>query len=505
MELVSGETLADRIQRGAIPIGEALAIAKQIAEALEAAHEKGVIHRDLKPANIKAALDAPVKVLDFGLATAVQETERVGLDPSNSPTLTIEPTESGVILGTAAYMSPEQASGRRVDRRTDIWSFGVVVFEMLTGRRLFDGETVSHTLADVLRAEIDFTKLPASTPAPIRELLSRCLDREPKTRLRDIGEARITIQKYLTNPASAEDQRSAARPTGLAIAAFGLAAVLLIALSITVWGGWRAARPLEPRPLVRLDVDLGPDVSLPSQGGPDVILSPDGHRIVYRSNEGISWTRSDGANTAQTLIPSKDLPTPWSFAPDGKRLAFIQLAGNGYDIWIVPVEIDGAGVRAGKPEPYLQTPADERQPSFSPDGRWLVYASDETGTFQIYVRSFPDRGGQLQISNNGGAYPLWSRNGRELFFRNVENRIMVVTYTAKGDSFIPDKPRLWSDVQLADFGPIGIASYDLAPDGKRIAAVMPAEARKVETSQNHVIFLLNFFDEVRRHTRAETK
>ena len=179
MELVEGDTL-----HGPLPLKEALAIAKQIAEALEAAHDKGIIHRDLKPANVKLTPDGVVKVLDFGLAKAIERPTQTGPD---SPTLTMRATEAGLILGTAGYMSPEQAAGKPVDRRADIWSFGVVLHELITGKRLFDGETVSHTLAHVLTTEIDLTKIPAG---PIRELIRRCLDRNLKNRLSHITEAR---------------------------------------------------------------------------------------------------------------------------------------------------------------------------------------------------------------------------------------------------------------------------------------------------------------------------
>jgi serine/threonine protein kinase len=188
MELVGGETLADRIKRGAIPVEEALPMAKQIAEALEEAHEKGIIHRDLKPANIKVTLEGKVKILDFGLAKAYDR-EPADAVLSNSPTISMAATNAGVILGTAAYMSPEQARGRAVDKRTDIWALGCVLCEMLTGKRAFSGETVVEVLGAVLRAEPDWTSLPQTTPPGIRSLLKRCLQGDTKRRLRDIADA----------------------------------------------------------------------------------------------------------------------------------------------------------------------------------------------------------------------------------------------------------------------------------------------------------------------------
>ncbi len=195
MELVEGPTLAERIAQGAIPLDEALPIARQIAEALEAAHEQGIIHRDLKPANIKVRPDGTVKVLDFGLAKAIDQaaSRRPQADLANSPTLSIHATEAGLILGTAAYMSPEQARGSTVDRRADLWAFGVVLYEMLTGTRLFQGATISDTLAAVLTKEPDWTALPAQTPVSIRTLLRRCLEKDRKRRLPDAAVARLEI------------------------------------------------------------------------------------------------------------------------------------------------------------------------------------------------------------------------------------------------------------------------------------------------------------------------
>ena len=164
----------------------------------------------------------------------------------------------------------------------------------------------------------------------------------------------------------------------------------------------------------------------------------------------------------------------------------------------MPVESDATSLRGGKPEVCLQTSFDERHPMFSPDGRWLAYTSNESGTFQVYVRAFPGTGGRWQISNGGGSFPVWSHNGRELFFRSTDNRIMVVAYTAKGDSIVADQPRVWSDKHIADYGIVGNGSYDLAPDGKRVAALMPVEAPEAQQARSHVVFLMNFFDELRR-------
>ena len=198
MELVPGEDLAERLKRGAIPVDEALAIARQIAEALEEAHEKGIVHRDLKPANVKLTPDGKVKVLDFGLAKAWSGGGPAAgsrRDLSQSPTLAHTGTAAGIILGTAAYMSPEQARGKAVDKRADIWAFGVVLWEMLTGRRLFVGETVSDVLAGVLKTEVDFGALPAEAPPAVRRLLRRCLERDPRSRLHDIADARLELQR----------------------------------------------------------------------------------------------------------------------------------------------------------------------------------------------------------------------------------------------------------------------------------------------------------------------
>jgi eukaryotic-like serine/threonine-protein kinase len=225
--------------------------------------------------------------------------------------------------------------------------------------------------------------------------------------------------------------------------------------------------------------------------------SPEGRYIVFRSAAGMFWTRADGSGQPQPLTRSKNGQVPSSFTADGKRLAFVEIKpAGGAAVWTVPVESDGGGLRAGKPEAFLETPFNERSPSFSPDGRWLAYASDESGTLQLYVRAFSDKTAKRQISNSGGNIVVWSPNGRELFFNNMGSQIMTASYTVKGDLFLTGKPRLWSEKRIANVMPPW--NFDLAPDGKHIVALMPTEVPDGEKAQHHVIFLLNFFDELRR-------
>src|SRR4051812_36577670 len=257
MELVEGEDLSQRIARGAVPIDEALPIAKQIADALEAAHEQGIVHRDLKPANIKVRADGTVKILDFGLAKALDQTSSSSANAMNSPTITSPAmmTGVGIVLGTAAYMAPEQARGKVVDRRADIWSFGVVVFEMLTGGRPFGGDDVSHTLALVMTKEPDWAAFSSSTPPALRRLVRRCLDKDPKRRLQAIGDARVIIEDLISGVSSDEttvtphssnlpNRRPWSRALPWVVAATALATTAVV----SVWSPWRADTPIDRPP-----------------------------------------------------------------------------------------------------------------------------------------------------------------------------------------------------------------------------------------------------------------
>jgi serine/threonine protein kinase len=327
LELVEGETLAQRIAKGPLPVDEALEICRQIAEGLEAAHEKGIIHRDLKPANVKITPEGNVKVLDFGLATTFQE-EIAAADPSHSPTITDQMTRPGVILGTAAYMSPEQASGKPADKRADIWSFGALLWELLTGHRLFEGETVSHTLAEVLRGPIEFDKLPRATPQVIRGLLSRCLDRNVKNRLRDIGEARIGIEAALAGETSLLEGAPELSGAHRLWLGWSVAAGLAVGLASIAFLHFRE-KPPAPNALPELALSIVPPSgrNLSLLGGLNIDkISPDGSTVLYRATDGRFHIRRLSSLQDQTMPPFAWYGDPF-WAPDSKSIAFQTVSG----------------------------------------------------------------------------------------------------------------------------------------------------------------------------------
>ena len=325
LELVIGEDLSERLKRGALPVDEALEVARQIVQALEEAHDKGVIHRDLKPGNIKLGDDGSVKVLDFGLAKAFSVETESSSDPelSQSPTMARDLSRAGTILGTAAYMSPEQARGKTVDKRADIWAFGVVLFEMLTGRQLFAGETLSDTLAAVLKNEPDRESLPSDTPAPIRRLLARCLRKKPNERLRDIGDARLEIDEAFS--ADATPEVSAPKRTWLPWAVAGIFFVTTVGLALV------AANLDSHEPMVVRSSILPPpgtEFGLQSRGlrglGPPQ-LSPDGRLLAFtaQDEEGRSllYVRALEADRARAIDGSDGVTYPF-WSADGLSLGF---------------------------------------------------------------------------------------------------------------------------------------------------------------------------------------
>jgi Tol biopolymer transport system component len=351
LELVEGETLADQLKRGPIPVEESLKLALQIAEALEAAHEKGVIHRDLKPANIKVTPDDKVKVLDFGLAKAFAG-EQADLNLTNSPTLSEAATMQGVILGTAAYMSPEQAKGKSVDKRADVWAFSVVLYEMLTGRHLFTGETVSETLASVLKSEPEWNSLPPNLHPRIRLLLQRCLKKEPKNRYSGISDARVDIQEVLSDPrgglvqpTAGAEPRARLRQTLPWIAAAGVLAAIIAGVA-----GWMLKpAPIEPKRVMRSEYELpaGQEFIRNPRGviQYQMAVSPDGSQFVYATNQGL-YLRSLNELDAR-LIPGtdKDSFQPF-FSPDGQSIGYFSQSDQ---------KLKKVGIRGGVPSVLCDT------------------------------------------------------------------------------------------------------------------------------------------------------
>jgi Protein kinase domain/WD40-like Beta Propeller Repeat len=354
MELIDGPTLEECIAQGPIAIPDALRVARQIAEAIEAAHDLGIIHRDLKPANIKLLLrgarsprtpdgrlerrllpsdveDCTVKVLDFGLAKAVDEP--VNADPLNSPTLTARATELGTVLGTAAYMAPEQARGKIVDKRADVWAFGVVLYEMLTATRLFKGDGVSDTMAAVLRQPIAFTALPDGTPAAVRALLERCLERDPRQRLRDIGEARITLERILANSAGSDTVATGVAPVPAPSPARTLLPWLLFAATAAALAAVLVPRqsstPGTPAVVTRLSTSIGVPGHLAVDAGPAAVLSHDGRTIVLRvrhDNTTRLYARRLDQLTPVELAGSEHAANPF-LSPDGSKVGFFASGG----------------------------------------------------------------------------------------------------------------------------------------------------------------------------------
>ncbi|HEY4580350.1 MAG TPA: protein kinase, partial [Candidatus Acidoferrales bacterium] len=323
MELVEGPTLADRIRSGPVPVDETLPIARQIADAVEYAHDKNTIHRDLKPANIKVTAEGMVKVLDFGLAKALSD-DPTDVDMSNSPTLSMAATRQGVILGTAAYMSPEQAKGKVADRRADVWAFGVVLYEMLAGKQLFSGETIPETLASVMKEEPALDKIPSNTPPAIRNLLRRCLEKPVRRRVQHIGEVRIVLEDVLSGVALGPAEPVAAQRKGRERLAWAAAVALFVLTTIAFAIGYVLRAPKPPQQ-TRLSAEIGADASLYTATGASAILSPDGMRLALLATASDQkrriYIRSLDHLQATALSGTENATNPF-FSPDGQWIGF---------------------------------------------------------------------------------------------------------------------------------------------------------------------------------------
>jgi len=453
MELVEGPTLAERIREGPLPLDEALPIARQIAEALEAPHEKGIIHRDLKPSNVKVKADGAVKVLDFGLAKALED-DPASSDMRNSPTLSLAATRTGVILGTAAYMSPEQARGKPLDRRADIWAFGVVLFEVLTGQQLFSGETVGDTLAAVIKDEPKWDRLPAGTPPAIRKLLRRCLERDARRRLRDIGEARLAIEDVMAGaPAEqpAPSPQSPPRPRA-PVALAALLALALAALAVLYFRETPAAERV-----LRYSVPAPEKTSIFSFS-----VSPDGRYLAIAATaQGRRhlWLRALDALQPQLFPGTEDAMIPF-WSPDNRWIGFFaqgklkKIAVNGGPAQTLCDAVqarggtwnrDGVIVFApsntgplfrvpavgGVPVPVSKTEGavTHRHPVFLPDGRRFLYvaqggAADQTGLHVAALDGTVSRRVLADVSRTAYAPPAaGSKLAHLLFVR--ENTLMA--------------------------------------------------------------------------------
>jgi serine/threonine protein kinase/Tol biopolymer transport system component len=412
MELIEGETLRDRIKSGPIPVEEALKLALQMAEALEAAHEKGVIHRDLKPANIKVTPDGKVKILDFGLAKAyVGDQENINL--ADSPTISAAATQQGVILGTAAYMSPEQAKGKSVDKRADIWAFGIVLFEMLTGRQSFTGETASETLASVMKSEPEWDNLPPNLHSRIRFLLERCLEKQPKDRYSGISDARVEIQKVLADPSGVFVQPSLiTKPKKkLRVGISWVAAALVLGLVIAGVAIWhlKPSTPLEQKRVMRSYYELPEDQQLyrAFDGGFHVAVSPDGSQFAYSTTKGI-YIRSMSELDARLISGTDEDASSLFFSPDGQWIGYFSLG----DRKIKSISVSG-GAPTGLCDAAFVIEA------YWDDDNTIVYSDLTSGICRI-----PDKGGtpevlvERQMVAAGGLLP----DGKSVMFVDFSNQ-----------------------------------------------------------------------------------
>ena len=430
MELVAGPTLAERLESGPLSFAESLSFAQQIAQALEEAHDKGIVHRDLKPQNIKAPSEGKAKVLDFGLAKAMDATASAATaadlarSPTimNSPTLTaIHGTQLGVILGTAAYMAPEQARGAAVDKRADIWAFGVVFFEMLTGRRLFEGETVSDTLAAVLRQEIDWRALPAAVPTEIRRLLRRCLERNPKNRLHDIADARLVLDDLLAGRVEAGEAPAASAAAGAGASRGATWAARLTWLGVGLALGALAI------------AGLGRSLFQPPPSRPPVVRS-----LTYSGTSGAA-----------------------SISRDGKFMAFISSRDGTPRIWLKQL---------ASGEEVALTAGRDSWPQISPDSGSVLFRRAEKGRFDLY--RVPMVGGEPRRLASNIDLAGWSPDGKRIAVGRLKDRGgQVVLIPAEGG-----EEQLLLDLDA------GVRGLDWSPDGTSLLLVTSSRVNSISST-----------------------
>jgi serine/threonine-protein kinase len=491
MELVLGETLEEKLKAGALPVEDALRLALQIAEALEAAHGKGVIHRDLKPANIMVTAQAQVKVLDFGLAKAFSIEPREP-SPGRSPARSLAMTQQGIILGTAGYMSPEQASGQATDQRADIWAFGVVLYEMLTGLPLFSGESVPHILAEVLKTEPDWKRLPKNLHPLVRHMLERCLAKRPRKRYSGIGDARVDIEEVLSDPAGATPAfiaSTAAAPVS-PLRRFGLPLGLAVGAAVAALAVWFAMLPEAP-PVNRFEHAWPAELGFRRTGVSVLALSPDGRRFAMNTEEGIYLRRM--GELESRLIPGTevDLRSPF-YSPDGQSIAYHVPASNqlhrialgGGASVIVAGEVDtfrGAHwavdgtilfamekgiyrVPATGGSPELVIPAVGGElfdgPQLLPDGDHVLFTSAPAGNWddgEITIASLATRTRTRTVVHKGGSAARYLPTGH-LVYANANNLVGIsfdlATLSVSGGavSLVPGLVRSGASGGTANYG-----------------------------------------------------
>ncbi len=489
MELAEGETLAEQIQKGPLPVDETLKICRQIAEGLESAHEKGIIHRDLKPANIKVTPEGKVKILDFGLAKAFHE-EPEEIDLSKSPTLTDQMTQPGVILGTAAYMSPEQSKGKTIDKRIDIWAFGCILFECLTGKQPFHGDTATETLASILKAEPDWEALPTAIPGNLMVLLRRCLQKDPNERLHDIADARIELNESLRPTAIAAQPMVRARllPTFLWIIT-----LLSIACLIAYVVSDQLRPPTTSEPVRRFTIPMGPVKYLWST---NLAISPDGKELSYTADGQLFRRPIDQLTTAR--LGDALRPVYWCFCVNSEWVGYQQLGklikvifstgasialsdspaffgasgladdsivfvpGSSMGLWRVPSE---GGQRALVIVPdFDKGERSYRWPAALPGDRALLFTmlTKECSTFddaKIMAYSLKSKDKKMVVS--GGTYPRYAATGHVLFARS--GNLHAIPFDLKSLTPMGPAKMLLEGILMDRQG--GSASFDISKDG----------------------------------------